>query len=106
MTTVGEPRDAPGPDEDGSACAESSAHTQVIDKLVGLGHKHGIAKSDMLDIMMLLKEMRGAAASRPEPQPIHTAPQDRGRTLLLYCPDQGGWHSGEWFGSGTAGFPA
>jgi hypothetical protein len=29
--------------------------------------------------------------------PITTAPRDLERTLLLYCPEQGGWHPGEWF---------
>ena len=30
------------------------------------------------------------------PQPIATAPQIPERTLLLYCPEQGGWQTGEW----------
>lgn len=33
-----------------------------------------------------------------EPQPIQTAPQMENFPLLLYCPDQGGWHTGVWFG--------
>ena len=27
---------------------------------------------------------------------IATAPMERERTLLLYCPEQGGWRTGEW----------
>ena len=30
-------------------------------------------------------------------EPIETAPQDAGLQLLLYCPTQGGWHTGEWY---------
>ena len=29
--------------------------------------------------------------------PIETAPREPERTLLLWCPEQGGWHTGEWF---------
>jgi hypothetical protein len=28
--------------------------------------------------------------------PVATAPQELERTLLLYCPEQGGWQTGEW----------
>jgi hypothetical protein len=31
------------------------------------------------------------------PQPITTAPQEDDRPLLLFCPEQGGWHTGVWF---------
>jgi hypothetical protein len=31
------------------------------------------------------------------PQPISTAPQEDDQPLLLFCPDQGGWHTGVWF---------
>jgi hypothetical protein len=31
------------------------------------------------------------------PQPISTAPQEEDWPLLLFCPDQGGWHTGVWF---------
>ena len=36
-----------------------------------------------------------AAPSGPEP--ITTASRERERTLLLYCPEQAGWQTGEWF---------
>jgi hypothetical protein len=32
----------------------------------------------------------------PAPQPIETAPREEDRRLLLWCPEQGGWHTGEW----------
>ena len=31
------------------------------------------------------------------PRPISTAPQEDDRPLLLFCPEQGGWHTGVWF---------
>ena len=31
------------------------------------------------------------------PKPISTAPQVDDQPLLLFCPDQGGWHTGVWF---------
>jgi hypothetical protein len=35
----------------------------------------------------------------PEPEPIETAPRDTATTLLVYCPDFGGWHTAEWLGA-------
>jgi hypothetical protein len=32
----------------------------------------------------------------PVPSLIATAPQELNRPLLLFCPGQGGWHTGEW----------
>jgi hypothetical protein len=34
--------------------------------------------------------------SFPPSRPIGEAPREPERTLLLYCPEQGGWQSGEW----------
>ena len=49
----------------------------------------------------LLKELYDLAVylARQEqtPQPIETAPQEAGLQLLLYCPRQDGWHTGEWY---------
>ena len=33
----------------------------------------------------------------PSPSPIGAAPREAGRILLLFCPEQGGWHTGEWW---------
>jgi len=41
----------------------------------------------------------GTTQGRPELAtiaPISTAPCEPGHTLLLYCPEQGGWQVGEW----------
>lgn len=32
-----------------------------------------------------------------EARDISTAPQREDEPILLFCPDQGGWHSGIWF---------
>ena len=37
------------------------------------------------------------ALEERRPQPIETAPDQTGLVLLLFCPRQGGWHTGEWF---------
>jgi hypothetical protein len=37
-----------------------------------------------------------ALAARREAEPIATAPREPERTLLLYCPEQAGWQTGEW----------
>ena len=34
----------------------------------------------------------------PAPQEIETAPKDAATTLLVYCPNEGGWHTAEWWG--------
>jgi hypothetical protein len=40
----------------------------------------------------------GATASQAgaRAHPITTAPRETERTILLYCPEQGGWQTGEW----------
>ena len=40
-----------------------------------------------------------SSAPRP-PQPIAAAPRRPQHRVLLYCPEQGGWHTGEWRGGG------
>jgi hypothetical protein len=37
-----------------------------------------------------------AIAGASIPEPIATAPRERERTLLLYCPEQAGSQTGEW----------
>jgi hypothetical protein len=39
---------------------------------------------------------QGAQARTEGPQPISQAPRDAEWTLLLFCPEQGGWQTGEW----------
>jgi hypothetical protein len=39
------------------------------------------------------------AITLPGPQEIGTAPKEPATTLLVYCPDAGGWHTAEWWGA-------
>jgi hypothetical protein len=56
----------------------------------------GSAKARELvrELFIAFKEVEREYA---RPKPIDEAPRDGERTLLLYCPQQGGWHAGEWF---------
>jgi len=38
----------------------------------------------------------GDEINLPAPMPISRAPRIHERTLLLFCPEQGGWQTGEW----------
>jgi hypothetical protein len=38
-----------------------------------------------------------SAGGKHDAKPISTAPQVDDQPLLLFCPDQGGWHTGVWF---------
>jgi hypothetical protein len=38
----------------------------------------------------------GLTGAGKAPHPISSAPKETERTLLLYCPEQGGWHVGKW----------
>ena len=39
------------------------------------------------------------AITLPAAQSIDSAPRDAATTLLVYCPDFGGWHTAEWLGA-------
>jgi hypothetical protein len=38
------------------------------------------------------------AQDESDPQPIATTGREHERSLLLFCPEQGGWHVGQWWG--------
>lgn len=38
-----------------------------------------------------------AVSSAAGPSSMASAPKSAGRTILLYCREQGGWHTGKWF---------
>jgi hypothetical protein len=46
----------------------------------------------ILDCEASVREQRAAG-----PQPIQTAPRQPEVSVLLFCPEQGGWHLGEWW---------
>jgi hypothetical protein len=38
-----------------------------------------------------------AVPARAHSGAMASAPRDQERRLLLWCPEQGGWHTGEWW---------
>jgi hypothetical protein len=45
---------------------------------------------------MALSAGASGAQAAVTARPLATAPRERERTLLLYCPEQAGWQTGEW----------
>ena len=74
---------------------DDSKLAQFIDLILETGRKHSIPKSETLKTLKLLQEVRAENAS-PSPEHIGTAPEEPNRTVLLWCPDQGGWQTGRW----------
>ncbi|MBM0206526.1 hypothetical protein JNW90_28620 [Micromonospora sp. STR1s_5] len=54
----------------------------------------------MLDMFITLppgtKQLR-LRTSNGDGEPIESAPRSPDTSLMLYCPDQGGWQVGEWW---------
>jgi hypothetical protein len=50
------------------------------------------------DLVAATALARDLIAAARRPQPIASAPRTAHRELLLYCPEQGGWYTGEWLG--------
>jgi hypothetical protein len=46
---------------------------------------------------VVLPQATSAGGPEINRQRITTAPREPERTLLLFCPEQGGWHTGEWW---------
>jgi hypothetical protein len=86
--------DRSAPDSPPPACDDSKL-TQFIDLILKTGRKHSIPQSETLKTLRLLQEVRAENAS-PSPEHIGTAPEEPNRTVLLWCPQQGGWHTGQW----------
>jgi hypothetical protein len=68
---------------------------RLIDLVVQTGRKHSIDKRETLETLRLLQQLR-AERRYPPLEPIGTAPEEPGRPLLLWCPEQAGWQTGEW----------
>src|SRR4051812_35846578 len=65
---------------------------QVATALMALGQKHPIVRQDIEDLLFATPELHGLM------QGIREAPtDDPERTLLLFCPEQGGWQTGVFF---------
>ena len=69
----------------------------ALSKIIEIAHQIAVydrrGASLVHEIMMAVAE----AQISDRPQPIETAPRERTRILLLYCPKQGGWQTGEWY---------
>jgi hypothetical protein len=73
------------------------ASPSALDRLAGIANE--IAKShpggdDLVREIFALAT--ALVRDQHKAQPIATAPKEAGLTLLLYCPEQGGWQTGEW----------
>ena len=44
-----------------------------------------------------LSDLLGQPEEPDAPEAIATAPREPQPSLLLFCPEQGGWHVGEWW---------
>src|SRR4051794_8980285 len=60
----------------------------------------GLGDPDTINALLpiLENEPLVRAQDRAGPEPIATAPREHERSLLLFCPEQGGWHVGQWWG--------
>ncbi len=71
--------------EPGAAWSRLSVSAALLGTIPS-GADPGLAEKDRL---------RQDAAMTP--QRVSAAPQEDDQPLLLFCPDQGGWHTGVWF---------
>jgi hypothetical protein len=68
---------------------------QVTAALIALSQKHPSVRPDVEDILFSTPELRGLMQGVCT---ISDAPtDDPERTLLLFCPEQGGWQTGVFF---------
>jgi hypothetical protein len=60
----------------------------------------GPGEADTINVLLgiLDNEPLVGAQHAAGPQPISTAPREHEASLLLFCPEQGGWHVGQWWG--------
>jgi hypothetical protein len=60
----------------------------------------GLGDADTINALLRIldNEPLVRAQDRAGPEPIATAPREHERSLLLFCPEQGGWHVGQWWG--------
>ena len=60
----------------------------------------GPGEADTINALLgiLDNEPLVSAQQAAGPQPIATARREHEASLLLFCPEQGGWHVGQWWG--------
>jgi hypothetical protein len=68
---------------------------KVATALHDLAQKCPEARAGIEELLVSTPELRGLGLVRHSDKPIQDAPtDDPQRTLLLFCPEQGGWQTG------------
>ena len=69
----------------------------ALSKIIEIAHQ--IDTRDPQGALLARALIMAVAEARLDdrPRPIETAPREATRILLLYCPKQGGWQTGEWY---------
>ena len=64
----------------------------------------GTGEADTINALLGILDNEALVRVQHEagPLPIATAAREHERGLLLFCPKQGGWHVGQWWGVGRA----
>ena len=59
----------------------------------------GPGEADTITTLLRILDTKDLLRAQDEAgqQPIATAPREHERSLLLFCPEQGGWHVGQWW---------
>jgi hypothetical protein len=71
---------------------------KVATALHALAQKCPKARAGIEELLISTPELRGLGLVQDSYKPIQDAPvNDPQRTLLLYCPEQGGWQTGVFF---------
>jgi hypothetical protein len=76
----------------------SGSRAAALQRVTDLANELAAGRGDARELVReLFVAFREVEREFSRPKPIAEAPRGRDRTLLLYCPKQGGWHAGEWF---------
>jgi hypothetical protein len=60
----------------------------------------GPGEADTISALLGILDNKSLVRAQNEagPKPIATAPREHEKSFLLFCPEQGGWHVGQWWG--------
>jgi hypothetical protein len=72
------------------------SRSPALTKIVEIAHRHTGDAETMRELILAVAEVRLQIRAKT----ISTATHESGRVLLLYCPGQYGWQTGEWFPGG------
>jgi hypothetical protein len=69
----------------------------ALAKIIEIAHQ--IGARDPEGALTMRRMIMAVAEARldDQPRPIESAPRLPAHILLLYCPKQGGWQTGEWY---------